>query len=263
MIALLRSEFRLMWRPLIWWTIGIVLLVLLTVAFFPSVQGAPGFDEMMEQLPESVRPLIGTMDITSPVGYLLSQLYVFFLPTVIFVYAIGRGSATIAGEEESGTLDLLLAQPISRTMLYTTKAIAVALGTGFLVLASWLPIQLVGPLFTLNVPAWDLIAVTINLFLLSFFFAAIALAVASAMGRRMMGAAVAAAFAFLTFLLDGFGQSVDWLESLRPLTPWYWYDPTAALSAGEILPGAVVLASAAVVIAAIGLFAFRRRSLSS
>jgi ABC-2 type transport system permease protein len=262
-IALLASEFRLMWRPLIWWVIGVVFIVLLTVVFFPSVQASPGFDEMMEQLPESVRPLIGTIDITSPAGYLLSQLYVFFLPTVIFVYAIGRGSATIAGEEEAGTLDLLLAQPISRTMLYATKTLAVALGTGFLVLASWLPIQLIGPLFNLNLPAWDLIAVTINLFLLSLLFAGIALAVAAALGRRMMGAAVAAALAFATFLLDGFGQSIDWLQGFRPLAPWYWYDPTAALSAGEILPGAAVLASAAVVTAAIGLVAFRRRSLSS
>ena len=36
------------------------------------------------------------------------------LPLLLLVYAIGAGSRAIAGEEESGTLDLLLAHPLSR-----------------------------------------------------------------------------------------------------------------------------------------------------
>lgn len=263
MIALLASEFRLMWRPLIWWAIGVMLIVLLNVAFFPAMEQTPGFDEMMDQLPESVRPLIGTLDFTSPVGYLVSQLFLFFMPAVLFVYAIGRGAATIAGEEEAGTLDLLLAQPVSRTTLYLTKSVAVVAGVAVLAFATWLPIQLAGPLFDLSLPTWDLIAVTINLFLLTLVFAAIALAVSAAFGRKLFGIAAAAALAFVTFLLEGFGQSVDWLEAFRPFTPWYWYDPTAALSAGEILPGSLVLACAVIVIAILGLLFFMRRSLSS
>lgn len=263
MMALLRSEMQLMWRPLLWWTIGILAVVLFTVAFFPAVRNTPGFDEIAEQLPESVRPLIGTMDITSPVGYLLSQLYLFFLPAVLLVYAIGRGSSTIAGEEEAGTLDLLLAQPVSRTQVYVTKATAVALGAGILALATWLPIQIVGPFFELSIPVRDLAAVTINLFLLALIFTALALAVSAGLGRRMAGAAVAAALAFFTFLLDGFGQTIDWLEDVRPFTPWYWFDPTAALADGDILPGAVVLGVATIFIAGLGLLMFRRRSLST
>lgn len=79
----------------------------------------------------------------------------------------------------------------------------------------------------------------------------------------MLGIAVAAAVAFVTYLLDGFGQTIDWLEQLRPLTPWYWYDPTAALADGVIVPGAPVLVGASVVIALIGLWGFQRRSLSN
>jgi ABC-2 type transport system permease protein len=179
------------------------------------------------------------------------------------VYAIGRGSATIAGEEEAGTLDLLLAQPIGRTQVYVTKAVAVALGAGILALATWLPIQVLGPLFEVTIPWWNVVAVTINLFLITVMFASLAMAAAAGIGRRLIGASVAAAFAFLTYLLDGFGQSVDWLEGARPLTPWYWYDPTAALADGDVLPGALVLAAATIVIAAVGLVMFRRRSLSA
>lgn len=263
MMRLLRSELLVISRSLIWWTVGVVAIVLFTVAFFPAVQGSPGFDELMEQLPESVRPLIGTIDITSPVGYLLSQLYLFFLPAVFFVYAIGRGASTIAGEEEAGTLDLLLSQPVSRAQLYVTKVLVVIVGLAVLSFASWLPIQVVGPLIDLTVPVWNLIAVTVQLLLISLLFAAIGLAIAAGWGSRMLGIAAAAAVAFVTYLLDGFGQTIDWLEQLRPITPWYWYDPTAALADGVVVPGAPVLVGASVVITLIGLWGFQRRSLSN
>jgi ABC-2 type transport system permease protein len=263
MITLLRSELMLMWRSLLWWVVGIIAIVLFTVAFFPAVQSAPGFDEMMEQLPESLRPLIGTLDITSPLGYLLSQLYLFFLPALFLVYAIVRGSSTIAGEEDAGTLDLLLAQPVSRSKLYVVKACAIVIGIVVLALASWAPIQLVGPLFDLVVPAWNLIAVTLSLSLLTLFFAVIALAFSAGTGKRILGATIAAAIAFVTYLMDGFGQSIDWLEGIRQFTPWYWYDPTAAIGEGDILPGSIVLLVLTIIIGFIGLLGFRRRSLSA
>ena len=263
MITLLRSEFTLMWRSLLWWVLGIVAIVLFTVAFFPAVQSAPGFDEMMEQLPESLRPLIGTLDITSPLGYLLSQLYLFFLPALFLVYGIVRGSSTIAGEEDAGTLDLLLAQPVSRRQLYGVKALAVLMGILVIALASWLPIQLVGPLFEIDVPVWNLIAVTLSLSLLAMFFAVIALACAAGFGKRILGATIAAAIAFVTYLMDGFGQSIEWLEGIRQFTPWYWYNPTAAISEGDLLPGSIVLLVVTLVIGVAGLLGFQRRSLSA
>lgn len=259
----LRSELRMMVRSLTWWVVGVVAVVIFSIAFYPAIEGSPGFDELMTQLPESVRPLIGTLDITSPIGYLLSQVYLFFLPAVFLVYAIGRGASTIAGEEEAGTLDLLLAQPISRLRLYVTKAVTLIIGVCVLGIASWLPTLFLGPVLGLDLPWWNLLAVTLQLVLLACFFAVVALAVASAIGRRTIGAAVGAALAFITYLIDGFGQSIEWLEGLRPISPWYWYDPTSALADGVVIPGALVLIAASLVVAVVGGWSFQRRSLSS
>jgi ABC-2 type transport system permease protein len=259
----LRSEFTLRWRSLLWWTIAMVALALFVDVFYPSVRDAPGLDDLFADLPESVQPLLGAVDFTSPEGYLLGQSYLFFLPAVLLVFAIGRAAATIAGEEENGTLDLLLAQPISRASLYLQKAVVIVVSIVVLSIATLLPTLITGPALGLDVPPSHLIAVTIAMAVFIIAFASLTLAISAGTGRRMGGIAIAAGLAFVSYLIDGLGQNVDWLEAFRPISPWYWYDATAAVTVGEIWPGTAVLAVVSVVIGALGLWGFNRRTLAS
>ena len=64
-------------------------------------------------------------------------------PVVIFcvvVWAISRGSDVISGELGRGTLEMMLAQPISRTKLLLTNALVSATGLAVLCLLVWLGI---------------------------------------------------------------------------------------------------------------------------
>jgi ABC-2 type transport system permease protein len=260
---LLQSEFVLRFRSLLWWTIGVAALAVFVDVFYPSVRDAPGLDELFTEIPESVQPLLGSVDFTSPVGYLLGQTYLFFLPAVLLVYAIGRSASTIAGEEEDGTLDLLLAQPISRTGVYLSKFAFILIAMFILSVATTLPTIVIGPALGLDVPVWNLVAVTLTMLAFLWFFAALTLAVSAGTGRKFLGITVASAFAFVTYLIDGLGQSIDLLQHLRPITPWRWYDATAALSEGVIWPGLTVLLVASAGVTLVGLWAFGRRNLTA
>ena len=262
-LALLGSDLRLRWRSTLWWVLGTVALVALVDAFYPSIAGDPAFDEMMKEIPESLRPLIGPDSLTSPVGYLSSQLYLVFLPAVLLVFAIGRGTSALAGEEEAHTLDLLLAQPVSRASLYLQKLAGLVAGVLVVALASLAPtLVLAGPT-GLDISVTSLVSVTMQLAGLLILFGVLALAVSAAVGRKGAGITVAAGFAFVTFLIDGLGQSVEWLGHLRPLTPWRWYDATAALQGDPVGRSLIILLAAAAVVAVVGLLMFRRRNLRS
>jgi ABC-2 type transport system permease protein len=262
-LRFVRSEFALRWRSLLWWTIAMFTLALFVDVFYPSVRDAPGLDELFAELPESVQPLLGAVDFTSPEGYLLGQSYLFFIPAVLLVFAIGRAASTIAGEEEDGTLDLLLAQPISRASLFVQKSLVLATAILVLAVATLIPTLLFGPALGLDVPASHLVAVTVVMAVFVLFFAAITIAVSAGSGRRMWGIAVSSGIAFVTYLIDGLGQNISWLEPFRPATPWYWYDATAAVVTGNIWPGVAVLFLAGLVIGGMGLTLFTRRNLAS
>lgn len=255
------SDLRMRRLSLVWWSLAVLATVVVVDAFYPSVAEAPGMDQMYAELPESLRDLIGPADITSPVGYLASQLYLFFLPVVLLVFAIARAVSSIAGEEEDHTLDLLLAQPISRSTLYLQKTVVIALSVALLGLVSLIPnLVLTGPL-DFGIPALNFLAVTVQMCLVVLFLASIALAVSAATGRRALGIAVAAGYGMAGYLIDGLGQSVDWLEPLRPLTPWYWFGANAALEEGFSIAGVLVLTTGSVAAALLGMVAFTRRNL--
>lgn len=62
-------------------------------------------------------------------------------PVVIFctvAWAVARGSDVVSGEVGRGTLEMLLAQPVSRTRLLLTHALVSVVGLALLVLAGWL-----------------------------------------------------------------------------------------------------------------------------
>ena len=271
-MSLLVSDLRLRWRSLLWWTVAVVLLSALVASFYRSIAGDPAFEDIYGSLPESLEALLGGADLASPVGYLSSQMYAFFMPALLLVYAIGRSTSSLAGEEEDNPLDkagalvlldLLLAQPISRTALYVQKVVGVALGIAVLAIAVAVPVIALADWSELKVPAANLWAATAQLFAFVLFLGMLAMTVSASVGRRAAGVGVAAGLAFVTYLLDGFGKSIEWLEPWRVLTPWYWYDIDEALSESMPWTSFAVLLGATLIVGALGLWGFNRRNLRS
>lgn len=254
-------DLRLRWRSLLWWAVSVFLLSALVAAFYRSIAGEDAYSDVFGNLPESLQGLLGGVDLGTPVGYLSTEMYSFFMPAVLLVFAIGRATSTLAGEEEEHTLDLLLAQPISRSRLYGQKWLSVLVGVAVLSIAVAVPVILLADWSGLDVPQANLWAATAQLFIFTVFFSALALAISAGTGRRSTGVAVAAGLAFVSYLIDGFGKSIEWLEPWRVITPWYWYDVSVALTDQMPWGSFAVLTLAALVVAVGGLIAFGRRNL--
>jgi ABC-2 type transport system permease protein len=251
-------------RSLLWWAIAAGLVVLMYSAFYPSiVDNAAQFDEYMKSLPKAVRDMLGGSDITSPEGYLMSEIFGFMGPVLLMVYSIGAGSRAIAGEEEAGTLDLLLSAPVRRRTVVSDKFGAMALGTFVIAGTMWLVTTIAGPAFDLTVPLDHLTAAYLNLFLLALGFGAIAFAVGAATGSRGLAIGVAAGTALATFLLKTFASTVEWLEPFRVLSPFWYYTGHDPLRNGFHASDPIMLASISVVALAIALVTLERRDLTA
>jgi ABC-2 type transport system permease protein len=251
-------------RSLLWWSVAVALVVLMYSAFYPSiVDNAAQFNEYMKNLPKAVRDLLGGSDITSPEGYLMSEIFSFMGPVLLMVYSIGAGSRAIAGEEEQGTLDLLLSTPVRRRVVVSDKFVAMTLGTLLLAVTMWLATAIAGPAFDLTVPVDHLAAAYLNLFLMTLGFGAIALAVGSATGSKGLAIGVAAGTALATFLLKTFASTVEWLRPFRVLSPFWYYTGHDPLRNGFHPGDPIALASISIVALAVALVTFERRDLST
>ncbi|MFB3737956.1 MAG: ABC transporter permease subunit [Candidatus Velamenicoccus archaeovorus] len=251
-------------RSLLWWTLGFAGTVLLYSAFWPSIRdNAAELTRYVERMPEFMRNLIGDVDYGTAEGYIQSEVFSFLGPILLLVYAVGAGSRAIAGEEEAGSLDLLLSMPVRRARVLLDKFWAMLLPTFWLVFAMWLGLVAFGPAFDLRPGLEGFTAASLNLFLLAMAFGTIALATGAATGSKGLAVGVTSGIALVTFILNTLAPSVDWLEPYRVLSPFHYYAGGDPMLNGFAPAHAMVLAAITVVALGVALVAFDRRDLAA
>lgn len=248
-------------RSLLGWVAAIVLLVLMYAGIWPSIRDQPSMTDFLNTMPEAFRSLFASSgaDMSTPVGYIQIEFMSFIGPTLVIVYAVAQGSRAVAGEEDRRTMDLLLAEPVSRSRVLLEKAAAMVAGT--VVLAATLGLALVveGRLFDMVIPVDRIGAAMLHLALLGLVFGAIALAIGAVTGDVGLSRAVPAGIAVVGYLVNGLGPMVSWLEPLQRYSPFFQYIGHDPLRTGVSGPAAAVAAATVLVLVALAVVGFRRR----
>lgn len=247
-------------RSLIWWFLGIAALGIITVLLYPSIGAAPEMEELFEDLPPVAEVFMGDIvDITSPEGYLNSQLYALIVPLLFMIYTIAQGSGAIAGEERAGTMDILLANPVPRSRVVLEKFGAALVGGLVLALSMWLSIVAGAVIVDMDIGFVLLSEATLGALLLAYGFGAFALLLGCATGQRGLSIGVSAGVGVVAYLLNGFALVIDWLEPYRTLSPFYFYAGNDPLYNGLDPWHMLVLIVVTAVCVAAAVYAFQRR----
>jgi ABC-2 type transport system permease protein len=252
-------------RALVGWSVGVVLLVAMYVALWPSIKGQPSMQDFLDQMPVALRNLFAMSgaDMSTPTGYIQIELLSFMGPVLVLLYAVGSGASAVAGEEDHGTLALLLTTPVSRARVVVDKAIAMIVGT--LALSALLGVALVveGAMAGMDLPADKVAAAMVHLGLLGLVFGSLALAIGAATGRSGLSRAVPGALAVLTYIVNGLGGLVDWLAPFQKFSPFYQYSAHDPLRQGVSWPSVAVAVGTVVVLILAAVFSFDRRDIGS
>jgi len=253
-------------RALLWWSLGLVGMVALMIAVYPTVRDNPDLNKMVKEYPEALKAFIafgGDVDYVSGAGYLGSELFAFMVPLLLLIAAISAGARAIAGEEERGTLDLMLANPISRRRLLVEKFVALASEVAILTLVLWLSLLVGVEAVGMNVSAVHLAAATGSAALLALAFGAIALLLSAATGHRALAVGVSAAGAVAAYLVNSLAALVEFLEPAEKASPFYHYVASDPLRHGLALDHVSFLAALALAAAMMAVLAFDRRDLAA
>jgi ABC-2 type transport system permease protein len=181
------------------------------------------------------------------------------------IFAIGATTGAIAGERERGTLEVLLARPISRRTLYLTVAGAVvvllAVELASLLAGQWTGILLTGVADQIDSSAVWLIFV--NGLLLWGAFAAFGLATSVSFDRHGPAIGLAMAFLLVNYFLEILGSLWTDVAWSQEYSLFHHFQP------GELLTGTadpidfVILGIAVAVPVIYGLVVFPRRDLAA
>lgn len=263
--SVLLKSLRDVQRSFAWWALGLAGLVALMVAVYPTVRDNPELNRLVEEYPEALKAFIafgGAVDYTSGAGYLGSELFSFMVPLLFIVCAVGNGAGTIAGEEERGTLDLLLSHPVTRRRLAVDKIGAMVLELAGLGTVLWAALWVGATIVGMDVSAAHLAAATASAALLALAFGAIAFMVGAATGHRALAVGLATAGAVAAYLVNGLAALVEALTTPQKASPFYHYAIGDPLRQGLALDHSLVLVAIAVVATVVGVLAFERRDVA-
>jgi ABC-2 type transport system permease protein len=263
-------------RALLFHTLGsqrlklLIVFVALTVwgALLPIVYGAFGqtFKDLIASrlIPEQLTQFGGGDIFTLSGSIALGAIHPISL-ILNSVFAIGFATAAIAGERQRGTLEVLLARPISRRTAYVTLLIAGLLFVGVAVLATVVGAiagsAIAGVLDELAVGRLPLL--WLNGFLLFAAFAAIGLAASVSFDRLTPALGITVGLVVVSYFLEVLGTFWPDAKGLQPYSLFHYYQPKEILEGGLPVINFVLPAAVAVAAIAWSLFEFPRRDLAA
>lgn len=241
MISVLLWELKRRRWFMLWWALGVSLLVGVTnISYLAIDEQAQQLDDAFAGLTESAGGFFGGTDFFSPVGYLSSQVYYILLPLLLIIMISTLVSSLMAKDENDTTVELTLARPLSRYRLLLAKALA-ALGVTVVVGFVSYTVAVV-TVFAADIDInQGYLALTHALsfaFAASFGVISFTLIAASRVTRKFATVA-AIVISFGGYIIDSLAGFVSQLEGVAKAMPYHYYD-TAEMLTGTVDKGLII-----------------------
>ena len=214
------------------WSIGVMAMALLMMAFYHSFSGG-GFDDILKNLPKSVQGLVGDLASLKTVpGYVAQEVFALRIPLLTLIMGATLFSALLAGDEGDGTLQTLLAQPVTRLRLFGEKYLA-GLVISLVICGAAIVGVLVGLLLIREQMSFvRLLQAVVGVWLLTLTFGTLGFAVGAVTGKRGLAGSVSGLLTFSSYLISSFVTSVAWLAPVEKFSLFHYYNHPAIASYG-------------------------------
>lgn len=239
--------------------LGMAMMSSTTVWLWPSVR-----DTLQNfELPPAIQALLGSkLDLATAAGYLSGRYFAWTIILVI-VYAVIAGTGAIAGEESAGTMDLLLAQPVSRRAAVLEKLVALVAGTALIIAGGYAGFLISIPTVRIDISLIDLAIASANMLPIVLLFLTMSLWAGAVAPNRGAAAGAMIAFATATYFLYTISNGVESLRWMRYTSPFYYYGAGLPLVYGIVWWHVGLLLGVATLFVVLALRTFERRDVSA
>jgi ABC-2 type transport system permease protein len=252
-----------------WFCFGLFLYALVLMALWPAYRNID-LAAFLESMPEAVRAAFLGRGFDNPVversgfyQYLGTQ-FATWLPFLAAYFGVWVGGGVIARAYGRHTIDLLLAQPLTRERFLLTRFGAIAFGVLVIVAGSMVGLLIGAAVWVTDnpLPAGNIVLVHVQLLLFGLAVSAIALVVAALVlepGRTYGVSALIIIAMYVFSLVSQFVESLEWIGYLSLFRYWR---PLEQFATGEFAwMEALVLIGVAVVGTVLAVGVFRRRDI--
>ena len=262
MLTVFRHTLRRSRGQILGWGIGLFLLGLLMMSMYDSFAGQQEeFAALLELYPPELMAFFGDLEsmFASPEGWLSTE-YLMLMPLILGIFGVLVGSGMLVSDEENGTLDLILAHPVSRTSLFMGRLFAFVVSTVSILAIAWLGLIVPMSWSSGDIALDRLVLPFVSLLAVLLVFSTLPLLLSMLLPSRRMAATTGGLVLVASFFITGLANISEDLERISKLSPLNYYQTREAFDGlnGEWLAG---LLAAALIFAALAWWLFQRRDI--
>lgn len=252
------------WRQTLFWGIALGALAALVVLMVPLFD-AIDFATILERLPPIMLQAIGFGDdmefAVSPEG-LIALGFFGKMALIFMVYPVVMGMRVTSNEEDDGTLDVLLSQPVPRWRVVLEKFAAYLLTIFVLSLVIFAGLWLGASVVNVPLDLGRMAQASFNLLPTLTFVLTITVFMGALFSRRQWVLALVTGFVVASFMLDNIGGLAakgSPGETLRLLSFFNYYNPSGVMQYGLVWTNTVGMLAISAVLLVAAVWAFNRR----
>lgn len=242
-------------------------MIWMLAAFFPAIKDqADNLAVMIESYPKSFLEAFGVEEnlFLNFECFLAVENFSLMWPIILIVLVISLGSSAIAGEIDQGTIEILLAQPISRAKIYWAKYIA-----GLIIMSIFIFVSVfsVIPFAHLHKVDYDLQKL-VTMFALGELFGwvifSLTITFSSIFSTKGKPSSITAGILILMYAINLAAKLKESVENLKYFSFFHYYDFNAALIRNKIEPLTIgVFLGVSIICTIIGLVVFVKRDVAT
>jgi len=268
MLSLIKRALKDRKYQVIFFSLGSTIFLEMYIALFPALQKqAQQMTKLLETYPESMWKAFNidkstlTFDKLGP--YLGMEQFNFIWPILVVILVIGFANYSIANEVERGTIEILLAQPLSRLKVFFSRYLA---GIINLLIFSGVTILAIFPLASMHGASIEAKGVW-ALFFLSFLFGwaiyGLAILGSAIFSEKGKASILVAGTLILMYVINILGGLKESLSNLKYLSFFYYYNPTLAMDKAQFVDWSIIVfAGVAIISTLVAALWFNKRDIA-
>jgi len=222
-----KHEFKMNLKSVITWSLSVMALIFVYTSLFSSfAKDAELVNDVMAQLPEELLIAFGMtgLDMSTVLGFF--SFVFLFTQICLAIQASNYGFSLVSIEERELTADFLLAKPIGRAQILTTKLLAALTSLTVTNIVVWISSFTFVNIFRdgREYEAKALVLLLLSIVVFQLFFLSVGMVISLLMKRVRSVTPLSMGLAFGMYILSAFGGMLG-DSKLELITPFKHFDP--------------------------------------
>ncbi len=218
--------------------------------------------QMMAAFPQEMMAFFGgdNINVFDPAGFIHLEFFS-YIPVILGIVVVSGATGLIVKKEEEGSLELILAQPVSRTTVFWGKLLALFVSTVLILAITWGGFALgLAATDSFDLDQGQLILPFVSLMAILMLFLSLALLLSMILPTSASAGMGANLVLIASFFITSLAQIEERLEGLNRYSPLNYYQGGKALN-GLNIEHLLILFGTSVLFIALAWLLFEQRDL--